>query len=307
VKNKERNVAVVVVALLLVTGMALAQVAGPDAMRKGVAFVRQPSGPHYGSPSARSAFCDLKRSTNANWVTVVPIWWQRDTGASAIYFRPDSSPSDSEIRSIIRLAHDSAMSVFLKPEIRCSSGVWIGRQKPHSASWFNYYRVFIMHYARIAQEEHCQMFSVGSELDSTADDAWERDQWFGIIGWVKGEYLGPVTYSADWRTYQDIPFWDSLDLVGINAYFPVCYPVTPYEPSVMNLSEQWKDDWIPAIEAFRDSLGLSDTTKPVIFTEVGYRSITGCAAEPWNEAVSGPFDPTEQRNCYMAALHSLVT
>ena len=32
----------------------------------------------------------------------------------------------------------------------------------------------------------------------------------------------------------------------------------------------------------------------------------GAQQNRWNEAVSGPFDPTEQRNCYMAALHSLL-
>ena len=306
-KNKERGFAAAAVVLLLAAGISAAQVAGPDEMRKGVEFVREPSGPHYDSPSAHASLCSLKVETKANWVTIVPIWWQRDTGSPAIRFRPDSSPSDTELGTIIHQAHQLGMSVFLKPEIRCSSRVWIGRVKPDSGStWFNFYRVFIVHYAQLAQTEHCQMFSVGSELDSTAMNSWQRGQWTRIINWVKDYYLGPVTYAADWRTYRSIPFWDSLDVVGINAYFPVCHPFAPYEPNVMNLSEHWKDTWVPKIEAFRDSLGLSDSTKPVIFTEIGYRSIEYCATEPWNGTTYGVHDPTEQRNCYMAALHSLL-
>jgi photosystem II stability/assembly factor-like uncharacterized protein len=302
VKNTEKTGAVAMVVVLLAVGGAMSQVLGPDAMMKGVEFTRASSLITYNSSEAHQSL-ELLRATGANWVTIVPIWWMADTGRSAICFRPDSSPSDAELEVVINQARSLGMAVFLKPEIRCSTGVWIGRHKPHSSSWYNYYRVFIMHYAQLAQETHCQMFSVGSELDSTttADTAWAQ-----IINWVKGAYLGPVTYSADWRTYQEIPFWDSLDVIGINAYFPVCYPVTPYEPNVMNLSEHWKDTWVPEIEGFRDSLGLTDSTKPVIFTEIGYRSITCCAAEPWNDTVSGTYDSTEQRNCYIAALHSLL-
>jgi photosystem II stability/assembly factor-like uncharacterized protein len=307
-KYRKTGAAIAVAVILLVAGVSLGQVAGPDVMRKGVAFVRQPSGPHYDSPEAETSFCHLRRATNANWVTIVPIQWQVDTGGSAIYFRPDSSPSDSELRSIIRFAHDSAISVFLKPEIRCSSGVWIGRHKPRSAAWFNYYRVFIMHYARLAQEEGCQMFSVGSELDSAADDAWERVQWVNIINWVKGEYLGPVTYAADWRTYRSIGFWDSLDYVGINAYFPLYDQVEPdpLPDSMTYFSWVWKNRWIPEIVSFLDSTQSYGERKPVVFTEIGYRSITDCARYPWDYSVEGTYNEREQRDCYMAGLHSLL-
>jgi uncharacterized protein (TIGR03437 family) len=41
--------------------------------------------------------------------------------------------------------------------------------------------------------------------------------------------------------------------------------------------------------------------KPIIFTEIGYKSSAGANTEPWNFSHVGVFDPTEQRNCIDAA------
>jgi len=291
------------VAVLLAAGAAKSQVLGPDAMMKGIEFTRA-AGDTYNSNDAEQSLEQL-HATGANWVTIVPIWWMADTGRSAIYPRPGASPSDGEIEYIIDKAHDLGMQVFLKPEIRCSTGVWIGRHRPHSPSWYNYYRVFIMHYAQLAQETKCEMLSAGGELDSTALDSVGRVQWTQNINWVKGEYLGPVAYAADWRTYRSIPFWDSLDVVGINAYFPVWTHVPPSQPDFQSLCQEWSG-CISQIESFRDSLGLPDSTKPILFTEVGYRSVTGCDTAPWNETSTGTYSPTDQRSSYMAALHSTL-
>ncbi|MBM3323241.1 hypothetical protein FJY69_07175, partial [candidate division WOR-3 bacterium] len=171
------------------------------------------------------------------------------------------------------------------------------------------YSSFIRHFAELAQEETCAMFCAGAELDKSADESWERDLWMAIIGYVKSKFLGPVTYAADWRTYRSIPFWDAVDVIGINAYFPPWVPGhhhPPDEPDVKNLSQEWKLNYIPEIEAFRDSLNLPDSVKPVIFTEIGYRSITGCATGPWDDTTLGSYDETEQRNCYIAGMHSFL-
>ena len=45
-------------------------------------------------------------------------------------------------------------------------------------------------------------------------------------------------------------------------------------------------------------------TKPVSFTEIGYRSVAGTNIEPWqyntDGSVTNIVDPTEQQNCYEA-------
>ncbi|MCX6842513.1 MAG: hypothetical protein NTX53_09565, partial [candidate division WOR-3 bacterium] len=261
-KNKERGAATVVVVLLLTTGISMAQVAGPDAMMKGIEFTRASSMKPYNSSEAYQSL-KLAQAAGANWVTIVPVYWMSDTGAPNVFWMDDQSPSDDEVRQVVRWAKQLSLKVFMKPEVHCLSGVWQGYHNPHSATWFLSYWSFIRRYARIAQEEECEMLCVGSELDRTTDSTWEPNQWTQIINWVKGEYLGPITYAADWRTYRSIPFWDSLDYIGINAYFGplVSSPTGPTD--VQSLAEEWKYDLIPAIEAFRDSLNLSDSVKPI--------------------------------------------
>ena len=313
--HKKIAAAATMVVLLLATGISLAQVAGPDAMVKGIEFTRA-VGDSYSSYDAQQSLEEL-RATGANWVTIVPVYWMSDTGADHVFGAGGQTPTDSEVTQVIRWAKQLGLKVFMKPEVHCLSGVWQGYHTPHSASWFQSYWAFIRHYARLAQWGGCEMFCVGSELDRTTEitgSGWGRTWWPYIINGVRGEYFGPVTYAADWRTYRNIPFWDSLDLIGINAYFPPWVPEhhpPPQQVDVQNLAEEWKLSYIPEIEAFRDSLDLADTVipntvKPIIFTEIGYRSISGCAAEPWNDTTSGAYDPTEQRNCYIAALHSLL-
>ncbi|MEO0071371.1 MAG: YCF48-related protein [candidate division WOR-3 bacterium] len=303
----EHNVSVVTAVVLVFALSAFAQVAGPEDMVKGMAFVREPSGVHYDSPEARVSLEKLKSSVKPNWVVIVPVWWQRDTGLSVseVYFWPDSSPSDTELRQVIMQAHNSGLKVFLKPEVRCSTRVWIGRHHP-SFYWFQSYFQFITHYAQLAESTGCELFSVGCALDSAADDTLEQNWWRNIIRNVRERYSGPVTYSADWRTYRNIGFWDSLDYIGINAYFPVWDITTGVElDSVSAFSEMWKRRWVPQIDSFWRGLGYA-TPKPVIFTEIGYRSVMGACLYPWDETMYSSFNEYEQRCCYIAALHSLL-
>jgi hypothetical protein len=40
--------------------------------------------------------------------------------------------------------------------------------------------------------------------------------------------------------------------------------------------------------------------KPVLFTEIGYRSMDGAASIPWNNVATSPADFAEQARCYGA-------
>ncbi len=303
------RMAVYKIALLTLLNFALAQVAGPDEMIKGMNFIRFSSQYPYNSVSGESSLIDLKELTRINWVAIVPVWWMSDTGSSDIVFMPDISPSDSEVIRIINLAHSLGLKVFLKPEVRCLSGVGRGYHNPRDTNWFVSYRNFISRYALIARQTGCELFSVGVELDQTTDESWEVMEWRKTIRLVRGILShSPVacllTYAADWRIFGAIPFWDSLDYIGINAYFPLRDETEPEPlplPSVDYLSVWWKTSYLPLIKRLADSL-----VKPVIFTEVGYRSIRGSTRKPRDETLLGDYDEVEQRNGYIACFHSLL-
>ena len=51
--------------------------------------------------------------------------------------------------------------------------------------------------------------------------------------------------------------------------------------------------------AFRNWQGSHG--KPVVFTEIGYRSADGTNRAPWEWTSAPPYDPGEQADCYDAA------
>ena len=46
-------------------------------------------------------------------------------------------------------------------------------------------------------------------------------EWRKLIARVRQHYRGPLTYAANFDQYNTVGFWDALDVVGVNAYFPL--------------------------------------------------------------------------------------
>jgi hypothetical protein len=98
------------------------------------------------------------------------------------------------------------------------------------------------------------------------------DYWKGLIKRIRGVYNGKLTYAANWDEYTRTTFWEELDFIGIDAYFPLSDEKTP---SVEQLKEGWQP-WKEKIATLSKS-----KEKPVLFTEFGYRSMDFTAKKPW--------------------------
>ena len=61
-------------------------------------------------------------------------------------------------------------------------------------------------------------FVVGTELDRILN---HEAEWRTLIAEVRSIMKVPLTYAANWTDYKRVPFWDALDVIGIQAYFPV--------------------------------------------------------------------------------------
>jgi hypothetical protein len=116
-----------------------------------------------------------------------------------------------------------------------------------------------------------ELFCVGTEFKSSIDR--NPEFWSDLIDRVREIYSGPVIYAANWDNYHRIPFWDKLDGIGINAYFPLSNSNTP---SVSLLEKKWKP-YKREISRFHRKI-----QKPVVFTEYGYLSVDGCAYNTWD-------------------------
>jgi hypothetical protein len=240
---------------------------------------------------------EVVKSLGTTWIAVVPTWYQDKCSSNRIY-PMESTPSDESVIRAITQAHSLGLKVMLKPhldmidttegsfrgEISCSTNMeW--------DNWFKNYRDFIVHYAKIAQLTKCELFCIGTELTSIA--TIKEEKWKTIvIPSVKAAYSGPLTYAANWHDeYQYVKFWDKMDYVGIDAYFPLSDKDIPtYE----EIKAGWAE-WVKDMEEFQRKIN-----KPIIFPEVGYCSANGITKMPWEEAVGRPLNMKLQEDCYRA-------
>jgi hypothetical protein len=149
--------------------------------------------------------------------------------------------------------------------------------------WFGEYRRFILHYAELADSMQAAMLCIGTELEGTTH---RETDWRRLIAEIRAVYPGPLVYAANWSgEFERITFWDALDAIGIQAYFPVAgdSAVTP-----ASLDEAWRGP-LGRIEAISRRTG-----KPVILTEAGYRSSADAGIEPWRWRSPAAVDSTLQ-------------
>lgn len=254
----------------------------------------------YASNSSRESIKVVK-DIGTTWVAIIPTWYQDKCSTNRMY-PTENSPSDASVISIINEAHALGMKVMLKPhldildtsegefrgEIACSTDLeW--------DSWFENYRDFIVHYAKMAQLTKCEMFCIGTELTSVA--TIKEEKWKTIvIPPIKEAYKGPLTYAANWHDeYQYVKFWDQMDYVGIDAYFPLS---DKNEPTYEEIKAGW-EPWVKEMEEFQ-----ARVNKPIIFPEIGYCSADGVTRKPWEEAVGRPLNLKLQEDCYRAVFET---
>jgi hypothetical protein len=125
-------------------------------------------------------------------------------------------------------------------------------------------------YAVLAREIKADLFSVGVEFKSTTN--YQPERWRETIQLVRQVYRGPLTYSANWDEVEDVPFWDDLDLIGVNAFWPLA--LKPGD-GMNAMAEQTRD-----IADRLESLFV-EWQRPVVFTEFGVKSAKDAALAPW--------------------------
>lgn len=230
------------------------------------AFMRDPRRPELSFPS----FDQASDHGRGGW------WGERDAG----------------IAFVTRAARERDIGVLLKPHVWLH-GSWPGDVEMATeedwAAWFASYREFLLGWARFAAVEGIEGLCLGTELDRTT--VRERE-WRALIAEVRAIYPGLLTYAANWDRFESVPFWDALDAIGVNAYFPLSDEA---RPSVEALVAAWKP-YAARCEALGRRFG-----RPVVFTEVGYHPAAGVFARPWEWHADGaPLDPECQANGYEA-------
>lgn len=241
-----------------------------------------------------------------NWITLVPYGAQKDIDSpKMIYYRGDSlkmARRDSMWKSQIDFVHAQGFNVFLKPHLWLdapSNGKWRSDIFPtNETNWKNWqasYREFILYYAQIAEKNQVELFCVGTELSRLAVE--KNAFWKSLIQDVRKVYSGKITYAANWyNAYEKITFWEDLDYIGVQAYFPLVKNKTP---SVKQLTKSWKN-YLPDLIAIHKKYN-----RKILFTELGYKSTADAAIEPWEwidhiTQKNHTLSMQTQANCYQA-------
>lgn len=237
------------------------------------------------------------RDLGADWISQTPFGWSRSVHEPEVHLATGGrvlwGESDSGLVRTARWARARGIRTLLKPHLWVHHG-WVGDLDMASEAdwqrWFASYERFILHYARLAEREGMEVLAVGTELvrssQRTAD--WRR-----IIARVRGVYHGPLTYCANWHDEAErIEFWDALDFVGVQAYYPLADSTGAPDLDAIRCA------WGPVAE--RLAALARRTGKRVVFTEVGYKSAAGSLHQPWSWSSTGAQDLDLQHDAYRA-------
>ncbi len=278
-------------AAALLAAPALAEPAAP-VFQKGFTFSAW-TRDDYADPAVAGQLRAL-REAGVEWIALTPRWLQAAREATAIAPHPELSPSDASLRAVIAGARTLGLRVFLKPQLDLLGPGWRGeiafRSEPEWRAWFESYAAFIEHHAALAAEEGVSLLCVGVELDATRH---READWREIVRGVRARYPGPLVYAANWGRERDIAWWDALDYAGVDAYFPVAN--TP-EPHLAEVAAAWR----PHLRALR--AWARRIERPVLLTEIGYRSARNAGRRPWEWQLPQPASPAQQALLYRAAL-----
>lgn len=213
------------------------------------------------------------KELGVEWVAIHPYAGVRRNG----YVRFTPARETEYLAGAVERARKAGIALFWKPHLAYwGSFEWRGtidfKSEDAKARFAETYRAFILDQARFAAEAKAPLFAVGVELELLV--GYEA-YWRKLIAEVRGVYPGRVTYAANFDGLDRVPFWDAVDLVGVQAYFPLSVPSGEGLPSRLDLRKAWAGP-LTYLE------GLSERTgRKILFTEIGYPEARHALTEPW--------------------------
>ncbi|MEE8523987.1 MAG: hypothetical protein V3T72_08650 [Thermoanaerobaculia bacterium] len=238
------------------------------------------------------------RQLGADSVSLMPFAYQRRPDEPRLSFlnRHPSSETDVGVIHAARRAHVHGLRVLWKPHIWVSHDSWPGEIEMTGAAdwkaWWRSYRRYVLHHAVLAEWTDSELFSIGVELGRTVS---HESEWRRLIGAVRGVYSGKLTYSGNWAgDYEQVGFWDVLDFVGVDAYFPLSDRDDADRAALAEGARRTAATLRAAAERFG---------KPVLLTEVGFAAREGAWIEPHQEG--GTLSEAHQTMAYEALLDAL--
>ena len=262
-------------------------------------------GVNFVSPNAKNNFSNFNslQRIEANWAAFNPYAFSRPKEPSVTFNYQQSwwGEQSDGIESMIKQAQAENLKIMIKPHVWVMGEGWCGqfdlKTEKEWKEWEKDYARYILTYAKIAEKNKVEMLCIGTEYKIAAT---KRELfWRGLIKAIRKIYNGKITYAANWDNYTNIKFWDELDYIGVDAYFPLSQTKNA---NIKELNQQWgkvKEE----LKVFSEQ-----HKKKIIFTEFGYKSIHHTA---WNQWEIENIKPSEninikaQENAYLALFNNV--
>lgn len=236
------------------------------------------------------------KDVNANYLAAIPYAFTRGNSPN-VYFDTDRQWYGETVAGTINIVQEAqkmGLKTMIKPHIWVMGQGWAGEFKLETEEewnkWEKQFDRYILTYARLADSLDVEIFCMATEFRMVVR---ERPQyWENLITKIRKVYDGKLTYAANWDNYHEVTFWDKLDYIGIDAYFPLIHEKTP-------TVEALKKSWLPLKDTLKN---LSDKhDKPILFTEYGYQSVDYGAGKHWEiDQNNFSYNGDTQINAYRA-------
>lgn len=230
----------------------------------------------YGSPAFEHGLDEAVR-LGATWVSLTPFgrtWDGRATGIDKTFELPFAENQRNLARAV-KQAHARGLRVLLVPHLWVESGEWRAEiDPPGDEGWQRFasaYRAFVLSWARLAKESRVDMLAVGVELRSWLTTT-HAPSFLPILRDVRAAFPGLLTYAANWDDVNETVIWNELDVIGINAFYPLTDKTNASQADLVAGGREVSKKVEELAQLWQ---------KPVMFNEFGYTARTDPALRPW--------------------------
>jgi hypothetical protein len=251
----------------------------------------------YHAPSVERQLDAFKR-LGANAVSLMPFAFQPGPDRPELRFLSHGPASETDIGLIhaAREARSRGVRVLWKPHIWVGGGSWTGeiamKSEADWAAWWKSYRRYVLHHALLARWAGADLFCAGVELSKTIG---REAEWRGLIADIRRFFPGEVTYAANWYgDLETVRFWDQLDFVGVDAYFPLAAAPGANRAALAKGAQEVAGRLARAARRFG---------RPVLLTEVGFAARREAWMSPHLEG--GEYSEADQATAYEALFGAL--
>ena len=258
----------------------------------------------YGSEAYARTLDETARA-GATWIAITPFGRVADLTGRGVdpSFEQPFAKNREDVRRAITMAHARGLSVMLVPHLWVESGEWRAKIDPPTDAawevWTRSYGAFVRAWAEVAEGGHVELFSAGVELRSWVTTP-RAPSFAALVRELRGVYKGPITYSANWDDVESTVILGELDVIGVNAFYPLADKDGASFDVLLDGGKKVQDRVRALAETWQ---------KPILFTEIGYTTRRDPAVRPWEwpDSMKGVrIDEGAQADAYRALIAPLL-